>query len=89
MTEFPIKATVTIRGLLRPSLLMSYVRINVVFPGGHKHIYSGLYMVTERRDDISEAGYTTTLGLFRVGGDPDNSPFLDEVPEEWYKVPLR
>lgn len=29
MTEFPIEATMTIRGLLRPAILMSYLKINV------------------------------------------------------------
>lgn len=69
MTEFPIEATVTIKGLTRPSMLMSYVKLNVWFAGGIKHISSGTYIITRQVDNISSAGYTTTLTLLRVKGD--------------------
>lgn len=69
MTEFPIEATVTIKGLTRPSMLMSYVRLNVWFAGGIKHIASGTYIITKQVDNISSSGYTTTLTLLRVKGD--------------------
>lgn len=69
VTQFPISATITVLGLLRPAQLLTYVRLNVIFPGGHKHNSSGLYIVTSQQDSISESGYTTTLGLTRVGGD--------------------
>ena len=38
MTEFPITATLTLKGLTRPSILMTYVKLNVWFAGGQKHI---------------------------------------------------
>ena len=38
MTEFPITATLTLKGLTRPSMLMTYVKLNVWFAGGQKHI---------------------------------------------------
>ena len=41
MTEFPITATLTLKGLTRPSMLMTYVKLNVWFAGGQKHISSG------------------------------------------------
>lgn len=66
MTKFPINATLKINGLLRPATLMQFLRLNVVFPGGNKHISSGLYIVTKQIDDISESGYTTTLSITRV-----------------------
>ncbi len=69
MTEFPIEATLTIKGLTRPSMLMTYVKLNVLFAGGVKHISSGMYIITKQVDSISNAGYTTTLTLLRVGGD--------------------
>lgn len=69
MTEFPITATLTIKGLTRPSILMTYVKLNVLFAGGQKHISSGMYIITQQVDSISDAGYTTTLSLLRVGGD--------------------
>ena len=69
ITKFPIKASLTVQGLLRPAILMSYLRINVIFPGGRKHIASGLYLVTQQRDSISESGYRTTLSLTKIDGD--------------------
>ena len=68
MTQYPITAQLTIKGLLRPSILMSYVKINTYF-FGHKHISSGLYIITKQEDSISDQGYRTTLNLTRVGGD--------------------
>ena len=69
MTKFPIEATVTIKGLTRPSILMTYVRLNVWFNGGFKHISSGLYIITKQVDQLDASGYKTTLTLLRVGGD--------------------
>ena len=70
-TQFPINATIVIQGLLRPATLMQYVRLNVIFPGGNKHLSSGLYIVTRQVDDLNESGYATTLGLTRIKGDTD------------------
>jgi hypothetical protein len=69
MTAFPITATLTMKGLTRPSLLMSYVKLNVWFHGGQKHISSGLYVITKQQDRIDSSGYKTTLTLLRVGED--------------------
>jgi hypothetical protein len=66
LTKYPISATVRINGLLRPATLMQYLRLNVIFPGGNKHISSGLYIVTKQVDDINESGYFTTLSLTRI-----------------------
>lgn len=68
MTQFPITATLTIKGLLRPAMLMSYVKVNAYFYG-HKHTSSGLYIITKQEDVINAQGYKTTLSLTRVGGD--------------------
>ena len=68
ITKYPINASITVQGLLRPAMLMSYIRLNVIFPGGHKHISSGLYIVTKQQDNISGNGYRTTLSLTRIGG---------------------
>lgn len=69
MTQFPIKATLTIKGLARPSILMTHVKVNVWFNGGVKHISSGLYVITKQTDYIDSAGYKTTLELLRIDGD--------------------
>lgn len=71
MTQFPIQATLTIQGLLRPSTLMSYVKVNVYFYS-HKHVSSGLYIITKQVDDIGDSGYKTTLSLTRIGADSDS-----------------
>ena len=68
MTAFPITASITIKGLLRPAILMSKVLVNVYFYG-RKHISSGLYIITEHKDTVDQSGYRTTLSLTRIGGD--------------------
>lgn len=68
VTQFPIQATLTIKGLTRPSILMRQVRINTVMYG-QKHISSGLYIITKQQDKLDSNGYTTTLTLLRIGGD--------------------
>lgn len=70
-TQFPINATIQIQGLLRPATLMQYVKLNVIFPGGNKHISSGLYIVTSQIDNLGPNGYATNLGLTRIKGDMD------------------
>lgn len=70
-TQFPINATIQIQGLLRPATLMQYVRLNVIFPGGQKHLSSGLYIVTRQIDNIGPNGYATNLSLTRIKGDMD------------------
>ena len=68
VTKYPISATITIKGLISPVLLMSYIRLNVFFYGS-KHDSSGLYVVTKQVDSVDANGYKTTLSLMRVGGD--------------------
>jgi len=68
VTEFPIEATIKIRGLLRPAILMNYVKINVWFYG-NKHLTSGYYLITGEDDEIGMSGYHTTLSLIRVAGE--------------------
>lgn len=70
VTQFPITATLTIKGLLRPALLMTYVKVNVYFHG-KKHVTSGLYIITKQQDTINNTGYRTTLSLTRISGDED------------------
>lgn len=47
VTQYPIKATVVLKGLLRSAMLMSYVKLNVYFYG-QKHISSGTYIITKQ-----------------------------------------
>ena len=70
MTKFPISATLVIKGLLRPAMLMSYVKVNAFFYG-QRHISSGIYFVTKQVDTVSGTGYRTTLSLTRFAGDED------------------
>jgi hypothetical protein len=75
MTKYPIKASITVQGLLRPAILMSHVRLNVIYPGGRKHVSSGLYLVTQQRDVIDGNGYRTTLSLAKISGDDSVTPY--------------
>lgn len=68
VTQYPLTATVTLKGLLRPAILMSYVKVNVLFYG-RKYNASGTYIITKQQDQISEAGYRTVLNLVRIKGD--------------------
>ena len=71
VTEFPIKVRLTIRGLLRPAILMNYVKLNVWFYG-RKHISSGYCIITAQRDRVDESsGVQTTLSLTRIAPDGD------------------
>lgn len=74
VTEYPITASITLKGLIRPALLMTRVRLNV-FYYGRKHISSGLYIVTAQEDSINDRGYRTTLKITRIS--PDTSEFLE------------
>ena len=47
VTQFPIKATLTLKGLLKAATLMSYVKINTYFYG-QKHLSSGLYIINKQ-----------------------------------------
>ena len=72
VTQYPIKASITVQGLLRPAALLTYLRLNVIFPGSsgdinyRKHISSGLYLITRQTDNINEQGYKTTLELVKI-----------------------
>ena len=68
MTQFPITANLKIKGLVRPTILMDYIKINVLFYG-RKHIYSGIYVIIQQDDEISSDGFRTSLRLLRVDGD--------------------
>lgn len=62
--------TISVKGLVRSTMLMEYIRINALFYG-QKHVSSGLYVVTAQEDSISKSGYRTTLTLLRIAGDDD------------------
>ena len=68
MTQFPITANLKIKGLVRPTILMDYIKINVFFYG-RKHIYSGVYVIIQQDDEITADGFRTSLRLLRVDGD--------------------
>lgn len=71
VTAFPISATLTLKGVLRPTILMSKVKLSVLF-FGKAHISSGIYLINKQVDAISESGCSTILNLIRVDGDYDN-----------------
>lgn len=84
ITEFPIKASITLKGLLRPAILMTHVKLGVYY-FGRKHISSGLYIVTAQEDVIDTNGYRTTLSMVRVSGD-DSTRFR---PDDTEKTPKK
>ena len=68
MTQYPISIELTIKGLLRPAILMSYVKLNTMF-FNRKHSSSGTYIITKQVDQIDNQGYRSTLSLVRIKGD--------------------
>lgn len=70
VTEYPVSARLRLKGLLKPAVLMSYIRLNVWF-FGTKHIVSGYYIITSQTDTISTSGYFTDLEILRVGADDE------------------
>lgn len=66
VTEYPITASLTLKGLTKPVIIGSYIKINVLFYG-NKDLASGLYMITGQTDTVSGSGCRTTLSLVRVG----------------------
>lgn len=69
VTEYPIKAKLTLKGLLRPAILMTHVRLNVYYYG-QKHISSGLYIITAQQDWVGlNSNFKTTLNMTRISGD--------------------
>lgn len=71
VTEYPISASLSLKGVLRPAILMSKVRLNVLFYG-RAHISSGTYIINKQVDTISTDGCWTQLNLVRVDGDRHN-----------------
>lgn len=70
MTQFPISATLTIKGLVRPAMLMQYIKVNAMFYG-QRHMSSGLYFVKKQQDIVDSRGYRTVLTIQRFAGDDD------------------
>ena len=66
MVNFPVKATLTMRGLLRSSYLTDYIIVNAYFYG-IKHYTSGLYTIVGQEDTLNGSGFKTTLSLVKVG----------------------
>ncbi len=66
VTEYPVTAQLTLKGLVKPVILGSMIKVNVLFYG-NEDLASGVYMITGQSDSISGNGYTTTLSLVRVG----------------------
>ena len=71
LTRFPLTATLTVKGLMAPIMLLTYIRINNYYFGGNR-ITSGLYIVTSQKDTISGNGCRTALGLTRVASDVES-----------------
>ena len=71
MVNYPIKATLKIKGLIKPAILMSYIYIDARF-FGKQHYSSGYYIITKQVDNVDSSGYRTTLSLLKVGGESEN-----------------
>lgn len=68
VTEFPITASLDVKGLTTNILLLNYIKVNVYY-FGRKRTTSGVYIVTGQEDSLSGNGFRTRLDLLRVAGD--------------------
>ena len=68
VTNYPLTASLTVKGLLSPLMLMTYIKINHVYYGS-KRMTSGMYTVIGQTDTLGKDGFKTTLKLLRVAGD--------------------
>jgi len=68
VTEFPVRASLEIKGLSTYVLLLNYIKVNVYY-FGKKRSSSGVYIVTGQEDSLSGNGFRTKLDLLRVAGD--------------------
>ena len=75
MLQYSINASITIKGLLRPALLMQYIKLNVLFYG-QKYNVSGIYAITKQTDYVDINGYRTTLSLLRIPETQTGNPIL-------------
>lgn len=66
MVNYPLTATMKIRGLIRPVILTSAVNIKQYF-WGQLFTTSGRYIVTKQTDIVDASGYYTELGIMRTG----------------------
>ena len=78
VTEYPISGNLRMTGLLRTSMLMTHIKLNVYFYG-RKHISTGTYIITEQDDEVSTSGFFTTLKLIRVKGDDVFGEVLNNI----------
>lgn len=68
VTSFPYSATLTVKGLNKTLMLMTYIKVNVLYYG-QKRTSSGLYIVTGQEDKLSGSGFRSMLSLLKVAGD--------------------
>ena len=62
---YPISASVTIKGLMKPTLLMENVYVYAQFYG-EEDMATGLYSIISQQDTINGSGNFTTLELLRI-----------------------
>ena len=65
VTSFPVKANLTITGLLRPAMLMEYVKINSYFYG-QRYIASGMYLIIQQQLKVELQNIILVLTLVHI-----------------------
>lgn len=70
VSQYPITLSLDIKGLLRPAILMTYVKLHIKF-FSKLHIHSGVYIITKQVDRVDQSGYRTSLSMTRVADDPE------------------
>ena len=66
---YPFEAELQILGQLTCSHLLDVIRVVVIINGTEHPVLSGTYTIKSITDELSESGFTTTLGLLRQTDD--------------------
>ena len=63
--SYPVSASLTIKGLMKPAMLIENIYIYSTFYG-QEDLATGIYSIIGQKDKVDGSGYSTTLELLKV-----------------------
>jgi hypothetical protein len=81
--NFPFNATMTVIGQIQCNQLMDRINVDVCVNGVNHPALSGTYVIQSVEDELSESGFTTTFGMYKLtNSSSDNLPPVYSVGGE-------
>lgn len=81
--NFPFNATMTVIGQIQCNQLMDRINVEVCVNGVNHPALSGTYVIQSVEDELSESGFTTTFGMYKLtDSSSDNLPPVYSVGGE-------